>query len=672
MLWETGFIRTARCTAAVEMSVSYAGGRGGRIGRRDGRVGEIRPDRRLAAEIRTQVAEKADAVAGLSVWALLVPQSLAYATLAGVPVQYGLYSAFAALIAYPIFGTSRHLAEGPSAAICAVSRRGDNTPGRRRGVRHGGAAVPYAAALALATGVVYVVLGLLRLGWVSTFLSRAVIGGFVLGSRSGSSSTSRTRSSARPRSAARTCSNSGARSRSCPTPTSLRWRWVRDRWGCCGCATGVPGGRGPCLSWPWRSSLSRAFDLADHGVAVTGEVPTGLFTIGLPAIEWERHRSPVAGALAVVFVGYSESLAAARSMARNIGYEIDPNQELIAERFANGAAGLVGGFPVDGSLSKTSVAESAGQKSQMASLINAVLILLTMLFLAGSSTTAVRHFRCGGHRRDGRPRDVLPLRRYYRVNRTDWVFFIGAMRDPGRRDHLGGPDRRRALPPAADRALLPHVGPTGIGTRPRGPTTASREKEGLEPLPGSLVVRVEGPLFFADADRFRSRVKLSRGGDGPLTGVVVDAEVVLITDTDGADILYPGCRRTAVRRAAALALARVHPPVLALWERAGVIDAIGARQRLRHGARRGSRALRRPSRTAAGACERSRDGDGRRRRSPPRSGHAVCRRLPSRARDACPPRARAEGRELVPAGGRCAHHTPAERVARGKDTAGSI
>jgi sulfate permease, SulP family len=113
----------------------------------------------------------ADAMAGLSVWALLVPQSLAYATLAGVPVQYGLYTAFAALLAYPLFGTSRHLAEGPSAAVCAVCAA-VITPLVGTAALGSEAAAPFAAALALATGAVYVVLGLLRMGWVSTFCRR--------------------------------------------------------------------------------------------------------------------------------------------------------------------------------------------------------------------------------------------------------------------------------------------------------------------------------------------------------------------------------------------------------------------------------------------------------------------------------------------------------------------
>ncbi len=119
-------------------------------------------------------------MAGLSVWALLVPQSLAYAALVGVPVQYGLYAAFAALLLYPLFGTSRHLVEGPSATVGAVSFA-VVAPLVGAAAMGTGEAVGYTAALALATAVIYIALGLMRMGWVSTFLSKAVMAGFILG-----------------------------------------------------------------------------------------------------------------------------------------------------------------------------------------------------------------------------------------------------------------------------------------------------------------------------------------------------------------------------------------------------------------------------------------------------------------------------------------------------------
>ena len=121
-----------------------------------------------------------DGVAAISVWALLVPQALAYATIAGVPVQYGLYTAFAGLIAYAIFGTSRQLVQGPSATVAAVSTV-VITPLAGAAAIGTEAAAPWAAALALATGAIYVACGLLRLGWISNFISRAVLAGFIFG-----------------------------------------------------------------------------------------------------------------------------------------------------------------------------------------------------------------------------------------------------------------------------------------------------------------------------------------------------------------------------------------------------------------------------------------------------------------------------------------------------------
>jgi SulP family sulfate permease len=113
----------------------------------------------------------ADFAAGLSVWALLVPQGLAYATVAGVPVQYGLYTAFAALIAYAIFGTSRHMAQEPREAVCAASAA-VITPLVGASALGTSKAVPYTAALALVAGAIYVLLGLLRMGGSRTSCRR--------------------------------------------------------------------------------------------------------------------------------------------------------------------------------------------------------------------------------------------------------------------------------------------------------------------------------------------------------------------------------------------------------------------------------------------------------------------------------------------------------------------
>ena len=130
------------------------------------------------------------------------------------------------------------------------------------------------------------------------------------------------------------------------------------------------------------TALTAALELAEEGVAITGDVPTGLFELGIPWVGWEELGTLAVGALSVIFVGYSETLAAPGRWPRKHDYEIDNDQELVAQGFASAPAGFAGGFVNDGSLSKSSVADAAGQRTQMASLMNAVLVLLTMLFLA--------------------------------------------------------------------------------------------------------------------------------------------------------------------------------------------------------------------------------------------------------------------------------------------------
>jgi SulP family sulfate permease len=518
-----------------------------------------------------------DAVAGLSVWALLVPQCLAYATIAGVPVQYGLYTAFAALLVYPIFGTSRHLVQGPSAAVCAVSAA-VITPLVGASALGTPNAVGYTAALALATGAVYITLGLLRMGWISTFLSRAVMSGFVLGFAIGIVIDQADALLGVP---------------------GVEGTYAEKLWGTIEEITSTnlttlavgAGSLGLLLvmgrfqpRWPrmlivvaLAIGASSAFDLAEHGVAITGDVPTGLFSIGLPDVGWSETSALLVGALSVVFVGYSESLAAARAMARKHRYEIDTDQELIAQGVACGAAGLVGGFASDGSLSKTSVADAAGQRSQMASLINAGFILLTMLFVAGLFKT-LPAATLGAVVVDAMLGLITfhELERYYRVNRADWVFFMGA----GLGILFFGIIQGILIGVVLSLLLLIwRSSRTSIRELRLDATSgvyhdASRHG-GLEPVPGVLIARVDGPLFFADADRFRTRIRELVRAAGTPKGVVIDADAIHLTDADGADILIEVAEELAANEIA-IALVAVHPPVLALWQRAGVLDVVGA------------------------------------------------------------------------------------------------
>ena len=340
---------------------------------------------------------------------------------------------------------------------------------------------------------------------------------------------------------------------------------------------------------------SVGLDLADEGVAVAGNVPTGLFSVGLPGVGWSEVGALLLGALSVVFVGYSETLAAARSVASRHGYDIDPDQELIAQGAASGAAGFVGGFVNDGSLSKTSVADTAGQRTQMASLINAGLVLLTMLLLA-SLFEELPSAALGAVVIDAMLGLIsfVGMKRYYRVNRPDWIFFMGAMIGILFLGIIQGIAIGVALSLLLLLARSSRPGIRRLGRQPGSEAYLDLERHtGLEEPPGIVVVRLDGPLFFADADRFREGLRELIADDPiPVEAVVLDAESVSLTDTDGADMLIELAQELRSKDAC-LALARVQSSILDLWRRAGVLEAIGS-DRTFHTVSEAVEAMRRP------------------------------------------------------------------------------
>ena len=520
---------------------------------------------------------KPDAMASVSVWALLVPQALAYSSIAGVPVQHGLYAAFAALLGYAVFGTSKQMAQGPSAAVAAVVAA-VITPLVGTAALGSDDAARFAAALALATGLVYLALGLARMGWVSNFLSKAVMGGFVLGFAIGIIIEQTHKLLGVSKTDGSYMEQLWGTIKSLPD-TSLTTLALGSA-----CLATL-------LLMRYRfPTLPRALivvvlslvavpllDLTSHGVAVTGPVPDGLFSVGLPGVGWEYAESLLLGALAVIFVGYSESLASARAMASKHGYAIDPNQELVAQGAACTTAGLIGGYPTDGSLSKTSVADSAGQRSQMASILNAALVLLTMLFLA-SLFEDLAAAALGAIVIDAMIGLIsfAEMRRYWRVSRADFVFFTSAMAGILFVDIIHGILIGVVL---SLLLLIARASRPQVRRLARDPASESYVDFGVHDRVDIdsrvLTLRLDGPLFFADSERFKEAVhaELARASEPP-DALVLDADSISLTDTDGADALIDLATELNDTRGVRFAVARVQPPVWALWERAGITTVL--------------------------------------------------------------------------------------------------
>jgi SulP family sulfate permease len=535
------------------------------------RLGRLLPIARWLPRYRAGQLPR-DALAALSVWAVLVPQVLAYATIAGMPVQYGMYAALGGLLAYPLFGTSRLLVTAPTATVAATSAAVVGPVAAGGSPRY----IGLSAGLALAAGLLYLLLGLLRAGWIANFLSRAVLGGFVFGFAVGIAIEQASGLLGVPLPGGSYLRELVVTLRELPRANpvtlavgaaSLAALLVLHRF-----AARLPRA---LIVVALATALSAALHLSAHGVAVTGPIPARLFTVGLPAVHWQDGATLLVGALSVIFVGFSESLAAARAVAARYQEEIVPNTELVAQGTACLAAGVLGGFAVSGSLTKTSVAENAGQRTQIASLLNGGLVLLTLVLLAGllanlpvATLAAVVVDAVLGLLGVARPR------RYLRVSRRDFAVWLAAMAGILVLGIMAGilVGVVLSLLLLIARASNPPLRRLGVDPLTGTYVDAARHP-GVRLPPGVLVVRLDGPLFFADAHRFREGVTAMVRAQRP-AAVVLDMASVSQTDTEGADALIHLARWLRANRVVAR-LTRVESDVLDLWRRAGVVAELG-------------------------------------------------------------------------------------------------
>ncbi len=322
---------------------------------------------------------RSDLAAGLTVGAMLVPQAMAYALLAGLPPEVGLYASTVSIVAYALFGTSRQLAVGP-VAIVSLMTAAALAPIVEEGTAGYLAA---AALLALLVGGVHLVMGLGRLGFLVNLLSHSVLVGFTAAAAIiiGFSQVKHLLgvSPARAESFVGTVGGVIAELGSVNQATlvvgltSLVGLFVLKRW-----ARRVPG----ALVVVVGSILAvELFGLEDRGVAVVGDIPDSLPALAVPALDGSLIGTLLPTAVVITIVGFMESIAVAKVYARRHRYDVEANQELIGLGAANVASGLFGGYPVTGGFSRTAVNESAGARTPVASLVTAAVILATIAFL---------------------------------------------------------------------------------------------------------------------------------------------------------------------------------------------------------------------------------------------------------------------------------------------------
>jgi high affinity sulfate transporter 1 len=514
-----------------------------------------------------------DAIAGATVWGLLVPEMIAYSGLAGLPPQAGLYTLLATLAAYAIFGTSRHvIVAGTSAAAVLLA----STVGAVA-VSHDDY-LANSAALVLFVGGLFLLAGVLRLGFIAQFLSRPVVQGFVFGLAIFVTVKQLPKLFGIPGGSGDTVrqfvhvlthldETSGATLAVGAAALALLFGLERF-------ARKVPGG---LLALALGILVSSAFHLSSHGVAIVGKVPSGLPSVAVPSIPSQNIPTLIAAAGGMLLVIYSESLGAAQNFATKHGYEIDPNQELIALGVANAGSGFLGGLAAGGSLSQSAVNEGAGARSEASALVAALLMVVTVLVLTPVFTNlpeavlaaliihAVSHLW-----------KINAFRRYYAERRIEFLLALATLLGVITIDVLPAlvigvismlllVVYKASRPRLAVLARSPGT-PAAFGDITRHPY--------YQPITNLLVLRIESPLFYANATLVRDRVKHLVGACDPLPkAVVLDIGVnddLDITSAETLEQLVEALRAAGI----AFALAEVRQPVITRMQREGLVDKI--------------------------------------------------------------------------------------------------
>lgn len=520
---------------------------------------------------------RGDLIAGVTVAALIVPKNLGYAGIAGIPLQNGLYAAAAGAIVYGALGSCRQISMGPSSGLAAVAA----SAVLAAGISNEQDVASFVAGITLASGILFLLLAVLRMGWIAQFLSRAVVTGFLFGAAidvvigelpkltgtevTGSNPIQELRSWL------------GTLGEAHQTTVVVGVIALAVVFGLKAIAPPtVPG----ALVLVVGGLLAAAvFDLGAKGVALVGDVPSGLPSPEIPdgQLMWDNVETVALAAVALVLIGFSQTAGDARAFAAKHRYQIDINQESIAQSFANMAAGVFKGMPVSTSLSASSLNDHSGAKTGLASLTSGGTVLLTLLFLAPLfsilpkpvlAALIIEAVVMG-------MMNVPEMRRLARVQKFDFWIAVAAIAGTLIFGVLAGVIIGIGL------SLLWLV---GVATHPQMPvlgrergTQVFREVDdhpGDEVIPGVAVIRFDGGLFFATADALEDRLRDVIQSTHGITGIVLDCAGINFVDSQGtakmAEIVKLS-REAGVN----LRLARLKPAVRATLARDGVIERIG-------------------------------------------------------------------------------------------------
>ncbi len=519
---------------------------------------------------------RGDVAAGIAVTALIVPKNLGYAGIAGVPLQNGLYAAAAGAIIYALFCTSRQISTGPSSSLAAVAGGAVLVTGL------GGArAAQLVAAITLMTGALFLLLAAFKLGWIAQFLSKAVVTGFLAGAAVDvvvGELPKLTGTSAEGDSAWRELATWVG------SLDDIHWATLAVGVVALAVILGlrftVPTIPGALVLVVGGLLASWLFDLGSHGVALVGDVPRGLPSPELPDLDLVGDNLTVItiASVALLLIGFSQTAGDARSFATRHRYRIDVNQESVAQGMANVGAGVFQGMPVSTSLSASSLNESAGARTPIASLVTGALVLATLIVLAPLFSSLPKAV-LGAVIIDAvvfGMIDITELKRLRRVARFDFLIAVAAIIGVLSAGVLAGV----VIGVILSLGWLIYVATSpAIPALGREPGTQVYRDIDTHPedeiFPGIAVLRLDGGLFFATTEALGERVRETIENGTPKThALVLDLEGVDFIDSQGCSKLTE-INQLAAADGVTLRLARVRPHVMAMLSADGIVSALG-------------------------------------------------------------------------------------------------
>ncbi|MGB3356368.1 MAG: sulfate permease [Mycobacterium sp.] len=518
---------------------------------------------------------RADLTAGVTVAAYLIPQAMAYATLAGLPPVTGLWAALVPLALYAVLGSSRQLSVGPEASTTAMTAA-------TLGPIAGGDAGRYAASaavLALLVGAVCLIGGLLRLGFLANLLSRPILVGYMAGI-------------ALVMIAGQLGKITGtevAGSEFISQTASFITHLAEVHWLTVTLAAAVIAIQlllairaarlpGPLIAVVLASVVVLVWSLESRGVAVVGAVPSGLPGIDIPVLGLDEIVALIFPAVGIAIVAFSDNVVTARVFAARSGQEIDANAEMRALGMCNIGAGLTHGFPVSSSGSRTAIGHALGSRTQVASLtsLGAVIIVLA---LGGGVLSTVPLAALGGlvivaalHLIDGSEfRRLAGFRRselILAVATTAAVMVLGVLYGVLVAVALSILDLMRRVARAHDSVLGFVPGLPGMHDIDDYPQAKL--------LPGLVMYRYDAPLCFANAEDFRLRaLEAVDAYPQPVEWFVLNAEANSEVDLTALDALER-LRVELGRRGVQFAMARVKQDLRDALQAAGMLESIGS------------------------------------------------------------------------------------------------